>query len=154
LSRGAILGLSLSHRREHIFRAMIESVCFGSENTMRRFREQGHQIDRVVAAGGATNSNLWLQLHADISNVPVEVTKVSETASLGPAILGAVGAGLYKDIYDAVDAMVHRDKVVLPNSEVHQRYEEFFLAYQKSYEALKPIMHQLSAAQKSKQRDT
>jgi ribulokinase len=154
LSRGAVLGLSLSHRREHIFRAMIESVCFGSENTMRRFREQGHQIDRVVAAGGATNSNLWLQLHADISNVPVEVTKVSETASLGPAILGAVGAGLYKDINDAVGAMVHRDKVVLPNSEVHQKYEEFFLAYQKSYEVLKPILHQLSAAQKSKQRQT
>jgi ribulokinase len=149
LSRGAILGLSLSHRKEHIFRAMIESVCFGSENTMRRFREQGHKIDRVVASGGATNSSLWLQLHADISNVPIEVTKVSETASLGPAILGAVGAGLFDDINQAVKAMVHRDRSVEPNQDVHERYEEFFLAYQKSYEVLKPILHQLSASQNS-----
>lgn len=146
-SRGAILGLSLSHKREHVFRAMIESVCFGSENTMRQFRNQGHEINRVVASGGATNSELWLKLHADISNVPIEVTKVPEAASLGPAILGAVGSGVYASIQEAVSQMVHKDRVIIPDAQIHAEYEPFFLAYQETYQSLKPILHKLSAIQ-------
>lgn len=146
-SRGAILGLSLSHNREHIFRAMIESICFGSENTMRQFRSQGHQIDRVVASGGATNSALWMQLHSDISNVPIQITKVPEAASLGAALLGAVGSGVYSSIGEAVAQMVHEDRTITPNPEIHARYEPLFLAYQDTYESLKTILHKLSASQ-------
>jgi ribulokinase len=151
-SRGAILGLSLSHKREHIFRAMIESVCFGSENTMRQFKAQGHQINRVVASGGATNSELWLKLHADISNVPIEVTKVPEAASLGPAILGAVGAGIYGSIAEAVEQMVHEDRVITPDAQIHAEYEPFFLAYQSAYQNLRPILHQMAGMQSSARR--
>jgi ribulokinase len=150
-SRGVIVGLSLSHKREHIFRAMIESICFGTESTMRKFREQGHQIERVVAAGGAINSSLWMQLHSDISNVPIHITKVPEAASLGPAVLGAVGSGTYPSIAEAVSCMVKEDRVIYPDTQNHSLYEPFFLAYRDVYHGLREVLHQLSASQTSDQ---
>lgn len=147
-SRGAILGLTLRHGPEHIFRAMIESVCFGTENTMRRFTALGHSIDQVVVSGGAVNSPFWLQLHADISGLPLDVTKVAESATLGPALLAAVGAGIYSSIDEAAQAMVHRDYQIEPRAEVHERYKELFEIYESTYAALKPISHQLAAIQR------
>lgn len=146
-SRGVILGLALSHSQEHIFRAMIESVCFGSENTMRRFREQGHAIDRVVVSGGAVNSPFWLSLHASISGVPLEVTKVAESATLGPALLAGVGSGVFASLDEAVAHMVHVDYVVEPDPALTEAYEPLFLAYQETYERLKPVLHTLSGLQ-------
>jgi ribulokinase len=148
-SRGVILGLSLSHRREHIFRALIESICFGTENTLGRFREQAHSIDRVVACGGAINSSFWLQIHADISAIPIEVTEESEAATLGSGILAAVGAGYYDDIHAATQAMVHGKYVVEPNESRHELYKPFFHAYKETYQQLKEVLHFLSYQQRS-----
>jgi ribulokinase len=147
-SRGVIAGLTLSHGPEHIFRAMLESVCFGTENTIRRFREQGHAIDRVVVCGGAANSSFWLQLHADISGLPIEVTTVAEAATLGAAILGAVGAGVYPTLDEAVTAMVHGDHIVEPNLANHVRYQPLFEAYTRTYELMMPVLHDLAGLQK------
>ena len=148
-SRGVVAGLSLSHRKEHIFRAMIESVCFGTENTLRRFRQQGHAIDRIVACGGAVNSPFWLQTHADVSGTAIEITRVAEAASLGAAVLGAVGANVYTDLNEATAAMVHSDRVFEPNLERHQQYEPFFEAYVRTYEALTPVLHFLASQQRA-----
>ncbi|MGV8876301.1 MAG: FGGY-family carbohydrate kinase [Rhodoglobus sp.] len=148
-SRGVIAGLSLSHRKEHIFRAMIESVCFGTENTLRRFRQQGHLIDRIVACGGAVNSEFWLQTHADVSGCAIEVTRVAEAATLGAAVLGAVGANIYANLDEATSAMVHADHIVEPDLERHDQYEPFFQAYTQTYEALTPVLHFLAAQQGS-----
>jgi sugar (pentulose or hexulose) kinase len=148
-SRGAIVGLSLSHRREHIFRAMIESVCFGTENTLRRFREQGHAVDRIVACGGAVNSPFWLQMHADVSGTPIEVTRVAEAATLGAAVLGAVGANIFASVEEAVAHMVHPNHTVQPNPQTHDEYEPIFQAYTQTYELMKPVLHFLSSEQNS-----
>lgn len=150
-SRGAVMGLSLSHQPEHIFRAMIESVCFGSENTMARFREQGHDISRVVVSGGAVNSPFWLSLHATISGVPLEVTKVAESATLGPALLAGVGAEIFTDIQEGVDNMVHTDYTVEPDLDLTEEYRPIFSEYQRAYDALKPTLHQLSGWQQGEQ---
>jgi len=146
-SRGALLGLTLQHQPEHIFRAMMESVCFGTENTMRRFREQGHSIDSVVVSGGAVNSPLWLQLHSDISGMALGVPKVAESATLGPAILAAVGAGIYSTIEQAAEEMVELDYTVEPSMSNHEAYEPLFDLYQRSYQQLKPLLHSLAEMQ-------
>jgi ribulokinase len=148
-SRGIVAGLTLSHGPEHIFRAMIEAVCFGTENTIRRFRDQGHAIDRIVVCGGAANNPFWLQLHADVSGIPIEVTTVAEAATLGAAILGAVGAGVYPTLAQAVAAMVHGDHVVKPNPANHLRYQPLFALYTRTYELMMPVLHELAARQKA-----
>ena len=146
-SRGVIAGLTLSHRKEHVYRAMIESVCFGTENTLRRFRDQGHTIDRIVACGGAVNSPFWLQTHADVSGTALEITRVAEAASLGAAVLGAVGANVYADLNEATSAMVHADRTIEPDLQRHQQFEPFFQAYTETYAALTPVLHFLSSQQ-------
>ena len=76
LSRGAVTGLALSHGRGHVFRALLESICFGTEHIFETMRGNGYAPTSVAVAGGATRSELWMQIHADVSNVPFILTKV------------------------------------------------------------------------------
>jgi sugar (pentulose or hexulose) kinase len=75
-SRGAITGLTLRHGRGHVFRALLESICFGTEHIFETMRANGYSPTSVTVAGGATRSPLWMQIHADISNIPFILTKV------------------------------------------------------------------------------
>ena len=109
LSRGVFHGLTLKHERAHLFRAVIEGVSFGSELILETMRNNGFKPDRIVMAGGATRSPLWLQIHADVSNLPLTITKVPDAPSLGCAILAATGAGLFPDVSTAVEKMVQVD---------------------------------------------
>ena len=94
-ARGIIRGLSLKHTTGHLFRAIIEGIAYGTEHILRTFRQNGYVVDEMVAAGGPTKSPLWMQIHADVSNVPIILTAVPDGPALGSAILGAVAAGLF-----------------------------------------------------------
>lgn len=115
VSRGAVTSLTLRHTRGHVFRALIEAVCFGTEAILEAMRGHGYHADSITLAGGAAKSQLWLQLHADVSNLPLKLTKVTDACSLGAAILAAVGAGWFPDIQTAAGAMVHVDRVIQPD---------------------------------------
>ena len=142
-SRGAVHGLSLKHGRAHIFRASIEGVAFGSELIFESMRKNGFHPENVVISGGATRSNLWLQIHADVSNVPITLTKNPDAPLLGCAILSAVGAGFYQDIPSAVETMVQIKSIVEPNYKHHLEYKQFFESYKKTYITLRNIRNKL-----------
>ena len=74
----------------------------------------GFAPTELAVAGGATNSPLWLQIHADVSGLPLRLTRVPDAPALGCAILAAVASGAFPDVAAAVKAMVHTDRVVLP----------------------------------------
>ncbi|PSC72161.1 carbohydrate kinase [Micractinium conductrix] len=145
LSRGAIAGLTLRHGRGHLFRALIEAICFGTEHIFETMRGQGYSPASVTVAGGATRSDLWLQTHADVSNVPFVLTKVSDAPALGCAILAAVAAGLHPDVPAACAAMVHQDRVVQPDPQRHAEYASHYAAYKQLYPALQPGFHAAAA---------
>ena len=148
-SRGAILGLTLSHTRAHVFRAMLESVCYGVETTLRRFRQQGLPLDRIVVCGGAVNSPFWLQLHADVIGSPIEVTEVSESVALGAGVLAAVGCGWFDSIGDAARAMVKTSYTVTPDPAKHSSYQPFIEAYGAAYRQLIEVQHELASHQRA-----
>ena len=112
LSRGVISGLTLKHGRGHLFRAALEGIAFGTELILETMRNNGFAAETVVLAGGATRSDLWLQIHADVSNLPLTLTKVPDAPALGSAILAAVGSGAFSDIGTATQKMVQVDKVI------------------------------------------
>jgi len=91
LARGMLWGLSLGHGEGHLFRAIIEGVCYGTEHIFRTMRENDFEPKKIVAAGGATKSALWMQVDADVANVPICFTRVGDAPALGSAILAAVG---------------------------------------------------------------
>ena len=134
-SRGALVGLSLAHRPPHIFRAIIEGICFGTEAILRVFQGEDFRISEAVVCGGAVRSPLWLQIHADVCGIPLTVNELADATALGSGILAAYGAGHYKSIRQACRAMVHRSSVVEPNEKNHAIYSELFAGYEKLYHA-------------------
>ena len=106
-------------------------------------RENGFHPKNIVISGGATRSKLWLQIHADVSNVPITLTKNPDAPLLGCAILSAVGAGFYQDIPSAVETMVQIKSIVEPNAKHHRAYKQFFESYKKTYITLRNIRNKL-----------
>ena len=139
LSRGAITGLSLKHGRAHIFRAIIEGVAFGSEAIFKAMRANGYHPNEFRVCGGATKSDLWMQIHADVSGIPLTLTEVADAPALGSAILAAVAAGHYSSIEEAATAMVKITRRIEPDMKKHEDYKPLFAAYERAYPALKSI---------------
>lgn len=143
-ARGMLWGLSLGHTAAHIYRAIIEAVCFGTENVFRTFRANGHELIDVVACGGAVNSDLWMQIHADVSNLPISITAVPEAVSLGSAVLASVAAGIHPDVASAARAMVSVVRRIEPDPLAHQAYGFYYDKYIASYEAMRVLMHEVA----------
>jgi FGGY-family pentulose kinase len=148
-SRGAIHGLSLKHGRGHLFRATIEGIAFGSELILETMRTNGFEPERIVVAGGATRSDLWLQIHADVSNLPLTLTEVADAPLLGCAVLASVGAGLHEDILTASDRMVKVARVIGPDDATHSIYRPFYEAYKATYGAVRSVRQHLEAQQRN-----
>jgi ribulose kinase len=122
LSRGAITGLTLKHTPAHVFRAIIEGICLGTRLIIDNFGE-AFSAKRIVLAGGATNSPLWLKIHADTIGAPIELTEVADAPALGCAILAAHGAGKFKTIEEGCRAMVRRKSAIEPDLKATRFYE-------------------------------
>lgn len=142
-ARGMIWGLSLGHGPAHVYRAIIEAVCFGTEEVFQTFAAQGHPVTDVVACGGAVNSELWMQIHADVSNRAIAIPKVTEAVTLGAAVLATVPAGIYPDVTTAAKKMVSIARHVEPRGEVHEAYQFYFDTYRESYGAMHELMHRV-----------
>ena len=143
-ARGVMWGLSLRHHEGHVFRAILEGICYGTEHILRAMRENGFEPEEGVACGGPTKSELWMQMHADVSNLPISFTKVPDAPSLGSAILGAVGAGIYPDIQEGARNMVHVTNSIEPDPERHEEYKFYVDKYAETYPQMKDLMHEVS----------
>jgi FGGY-family pentulose kinase len=141
LVRGMIWGLSLSHTEGHLFRAIIEGICYGTADIFRTFRGHDFEPRLNIVSGGPTKSALWMHIHADVLNVPISLNKVGEGPVLGSAMLGAVGAGVYPDVATAVQHMVHTERVIEPDAARHEEYRFYVDRYVETYERMKEPMH-------------
>jgi L-ribulokinase len=102
---GSILGLTLHSTPEQIYRALLESIAFGNRRIMDNFAEHGIPLTEIVACGGiAEKSPLTMQLMADISGRPVHVPASGEIPARGSALFGALAAGVFDTIGDAIAA--------------------------------------------------
>ncbi len=140
-ARGMIWGLTLKHDTAHIYRAMIEGICYGTELIFRTLRTYGFQPQEIVACGGPLKSRLWMQIHADVSNLPIAYTQVPDAAVLGSAILASVGAGVYPNIQEAARHMVHISHRIEPNQKQHQDYQFYVEKYIATYYQMRDLMH-------------
>jgi len=136
-SRGVIRGLTLKHTPAHIFRAIMEGVVYGTQVILQKMEEGGVHIDEIITCGGATQSDLWMQIHADVTGKPFTIPEEQQAVSLGSAIAGAMGAGIYPDLQTGADAMVRIAKVIQPKPENTEKYREYVRQYEATYENLK-----------------
>jgi FGGY-family pentulose kinase len=142
-ARGAISGLSLSHGLGHVFRALMEAVCYGTEDILRTLRDHEFVPKRTVVSGGPTNSELWMQIHADVSNVPITFAEGSEGPVLGSAIQAGVGAGIHPDLSTAAQRMVRLGRTIEPDAARHEEYRFWVERYQDLYGAIRDVQHRV-----------
>ncbi|MCF6301722.1 MAG: carbohydrate kinase [Devosiaceae bacterium] len=140
LSRGAIVGLTLSHEKHHIFRAMMEGIGFGTRAILDAFERAGYAKTEITVGGGATASALWLQIHADTAGVPVRVPASPDAPSTGSAVLAAYGAGAFSSIDEGISAMVQPGRLIEPIGENVEKYEKIYARYLALYPALKEVL--------------
>lgn len=138
LARGAITGLTLKHTPAHVYRALVESICFGTCAIVDAFGA-AFSARRIVVAGGATRSPFWLQVHADTLGIALDLTEETEACALGSAILAAHGAGHFPSIDAACAAMVRTARRIEPDMAAHAAYAPIYARYLAAYEALKPL---------------
>ena len=96
----------------------------------------GLEVGRIVVGGGGAKSALWLQVHADVLQRPITLTREPESCALGAAMAAAVGAGLFPDFDAAAAAMVATERVVEPDPSLRGVYDELFARYVDLYAAL------------------
>ncbi|EPR68371.1 Ribulokinase [Cyclobacterium qasimii M12-11B] len=129
--KGAIKGLDMGSDAAHVFKALVESICFGSKRIIERFRQEGVTIQQVIGLGGvAKKSTLVMQTLADVLDMPIKVAKSEQAPALGAAIYAATAAGIYPTVTGAIAAMGNGfDKVYYPNpanAKIYKaKYEEY-----------------------------
>lgn len=121
-------GLSLHNTRGDIARALMEGVALELRLVLEEMGD-AVQVDRLKMIGGAARSPIWPQIVADITCRPLELVKISESASLGAAILAGIGAGLFSDSWTALESLNLQSQLVLPDPNLDDFYSHLIERY-------------------------
>ena len=137
-ARAALVGLSASHTRAHVVRAILEGVAFSLRDSLEILRSMGVPATRVRAGGGGARSPLWQQILADAFEVPVGTLDAEEGAAFGAALLAGVGTGAWPSVESACDRTVHLAGDVAPNPAAVDVMARAYERYRTLYGALRP----------------
>jgi xylulokinase len=138
-ARAALVGLTASHTRGHIVRAILEGVAFSLQDSFRIFADLGVPVTRVRLGGGGARSPLWRQIQADVYGYDIDIVEAEEGAAFGAAILAGVGAGAWPSVEDACAAIVKVASSVKPTVDGSAVMRERYDAYRRVYPALVTI---------------
>jgi sugar (pentulose or hexulose) kinase len=143
-ARGTILGLTLSHTRAHVYRALLEGVAFAFRHNVEAGREIGLQLDETcVLVGGAARSPLWRQILSDVTGYRLAAARGSE-AALGDAFLAGIGIGAI-DRFETIRDWITFEEPTVPDPETKGIYDRLYRIYEAGYPTLRELMHALSA---------
>lgn len=137
LPRGAYVGLTRAHRREHLVRAALEGVCLQLAIVLHSMRSAGLEITQVRATGGVMRSPLWRQMLADVFAMDVDFALGQEGSGFGAALLGMEALGLIESI-DVVADMVDIERTVRPRPAAAAVYASLQPTFAQLYESLVP----------------
>ena len=140
-ARGALVGLTASHTRAHVIRAILEGVAFSLRDTFTIFEEIKVPVKTIRLGGGGARSPLWRQIQADVYGQRVEIVEAEEGAAYGAAILAGVGAQAWPTVDDACKAAVRVAGHVDRNSIDSVVLDRAYAAYRRIYPAMKSILN-------------
>jgi L-xylulokinase len=135
-AKAVFIGLEGWHRREHLIRAIYEGICFSHRYHIEKIEKLQKRPDAVRIAGGAARSRVWVQMFADVLQMPMEITAVEELGTLGAAMCAGVGTGLFPDFDKAVEAMVKLVRRVEPDPSQAEVYARKYARYKKAISSL------------------
>ncbi len=134
-ARGVFCGLSLTHRRPHLARAVLEGITFGLCDCLDLLREAGVQPTEIRVSGGGARCAMWRQMIADVFNEPVTTCDSPHGAAMGAALFGGVGAGVFEDVPTAARLIQTHTQRSEPGPAA-SAYPEILRHYRSLYPAL------------------
>ena len=138
-ARAALVGLTASHTRAHVVRAILEGVAFSLRDTFEIFKEMKVPVEEIRLGGGGARSGLWRQIQADVYGREVNTVEAEEGAAFGAALLAGVGAGAWDSVDAACDAVVRIKSTVEPNPEAVEALKHHYRVFRAVYPALRPL---------------
>ncbi len=139
-SKGAVLGLTTAHTVSDIYRACMEGVAYEMLLNMEWLKGSGVRFGMLHATGGGAKSEAWMQIKADVLNIPFTTLGTSHAGTVGSAMLTGVAVGCFTDLADAAAHMVEKKKVYLPDEKRHEKYMKVYSRYCKVYDAVRGLV--------------
>ncbi|UCC86993.1 MAG: xylulokinase [Anaerolineales bacterium] len=143
-ARGAFLGLTIRHTRADMIRAVLEGISLNLRVILDAFQAQGAGIEAMRLIGGGASGRFWNQILADVYGMPVHRLAILEEAtSMGAALTGGVGVGLYPD-FAMIETMNRVRETIAPELGAQAAYERIYPIFEAAYQALAPIYDMLA----------
>jgi xylulokinase len=139
-ARAMLVGLTASHTRAHVIRAILEGVAFSLRDTFTIFQEIAVPVAEIRLGGGGARSALWRQIQADVYGQRVQTVEAEEGAAYGAAILAGVGAKAWPSVDAACNSVVRVAGSVNANPEHSLVMEKAYAEYGRIYPAMKSII--------------
>ncbi len=142
-ARGVFAGVMLHHTRAHLYRAILEAVCYGFAHHLTLLAEAKRPIRRICAADGGSRSKLWMQIAADVVDQPLQVVAGEAASALGAAFVAAMGVGMFADWHE-VTRFISQGPLYQPHKAHVERYQKGFALYRDLYTRLQTYLPELS----------
>lgn len=139
LAKGTFIGLTAYHNKKHMLRAVYEGIVFSHLTHVRKLLKNRETPKSIRLAGGAANSDVWVQIFADTLQIPVDVIEDKELGAQGAAIAAGIAAGIYRDYKDGIERTVKISRTVQPRSEYREIYEKKYETYRRVIEGLSGV---------------
>lgn len=142
-AKGTIIGLSLYHNRNHLYKAFMEAVAYSLRHNIEEAQNAGIVLDpECYLVGGTAKSDIWTQIFSDVTGYIMKRTKQDVEAPLGDAFLAGLGTGIFKQPED-IKKWIQFKEDSLPNNSNKQIYDKYFNLFKQLYKNTKEIMEQL-----------
>jgi xylulokinase len=139
-ARAGWFGLTASHHRAHLVRAMLEGNAFALRDVLQAMDSAGLDATEIVCVGGGAHADLLLEIRADVTGLPVTRPDDVETTARGAAMLAAVGADMHPDARTAATEMGGpRREHLRPDPQRQATYAAAYERYRELYAALAPL---------------
>jgi xylulokinase len=142
-AKGAIVGLTLAHTRDDMYRAALEGIAFATNHIFDTYAEAGAAPSTIVAVGGGLRNRLWTQATSDVSGLRQEVREVSIGASYGDAFLARLALGDVSK--SAIKQWNPAASTIEPDPRNARVYERRYATFRKLYPRIRDLMEELSA---------
>ena len=143
-AKGTFIGLTASHTKAHLIKAVLEGVCFSIVEVLNALEETSGDIKNIYLSGGIIRSEKWVQLLADISGKKIMVNEAADASALGAAFIGMKAIGSVKKINEA-KIFLKNVKTFQPDTKHYHTYKRYFKIYRSLYQKLKNSFNELSA---------
>jgi len=143
-ARGVFFNVKEEHKRGHFINAIYESICYSMKWQLEYYEnDAGGKISRIGANGGGSLSDHWMQILADVLQMPVYVpSHARHSGAIGAALAASIGLGLTKE--DEISSFVSVEKEFFPRREYADLYEDKYGKFKKLYLASKELFTELN----------